>query len=624
MIVKTIFSKIGFFLKKSTTIFKTLGFLLLIGFPTGILGYYFLYIETRYISNMSINQDLSFIRFNSSLWNVPSFQSTDFAFEIETYGMDNPYRKNVTYSVNYYNMGVTDWFKANTTEWGEWGYSFHHLYGQMDGAGIMHYGKYPTPPQTKLEAYAYMQQYILNRTKYLNNNTRPWLSFNGHYPYHHYAGAWGFDIIGSEIGENIDCYQLNLAFNHGAAVQYHLPWFVDVSAWHSGTITDANSPSWWGESGGAQYGHSLSLFRRTYVMSYMAGTSRLIAEGGFGNLFYRDSADENGLMQLTPLGETARDFVHLTKTHPNRGISYKPIGIVLDELHGTIGFDSRNPKAFYAIPYNQGDWMSYNLFNLIYPNCFKSPENEIGCLINNEFGDIFDIIMQNASAEVLASYPCLLLSGDIHFREDEASKLVQYVSNGGNLIVNSAYFDALNMELAQILPNFKLSQNDDNPIHIIPFPNFHGGNFILYGGDYSTQWIAPILREILPKLLPFTITTFNSMGLQEGPFGASRDIEFMLNRNERGWILTLINNDGITKTPKEPPQIDILQRKTVKISPNAWFVQTPTENTGLLEVKEWTSEKTLWSKYPGNTFNSLTYSIAPGDLAIFEFIYEDE
>ncbi len=43
------------------------------------------------------------------------------------------------------------------------------------------------------------------------NMLRPWASFNGHYPYQHYAAEMGFDAIGSEIGENIHNYQLQLA-----------------------------------------------------------------------------------------------------------------------------------------------------------------------------------------------------------------------------------------------------------------------------------------------------------------------------------------------------------------------------------------------------------------------------
>ena len=148
------------------------------------------------------------------------------------------------------------------------------------------------------------------------NMSRPWASFNGHYPYQHYAAEMGFDAIGSEIGENIHNYQLQLAFNRGAARQYDKPWFVDVSPWYSGGITDYSTSKPWGSASGPNNGHSLSLFRRTYFMSYMAGTSCIIAEAGGVNFFLQQLDADNDFLP-SPLGYVGQEFYNFTQNDPD-------------------------------------------------------------------------------------------------------------------------------------------------------------------------------------------------------------------------------------------------------------------------------------------------------------------
>jgi hypothetical protein len=590
------------------------------------LTYYYTYIQTSNFNSLNLNFDTNYDSINSSNWVTPSFQDEDFVFEIESYTPGSSLWQNVTYSVEYYDMGTTDHFKSNSTEWGEWGYSFNHITdGAIDGAGVPQNGGYPTPPKNKQEAYTYMREYIVNRTINKNNNTRPWISFNGHYPFHHYAAEFGFDKIGTEIGENMESYQMLMAFNRGAARQYQLPWFTDVSAWYGGGITDHNIPSTWSETGGENKGHSMSLYRRSYFMSYMAGTSRLIAEGGLGNIFYRHHGiDENGLMLLTPLGEIAREVSHFAQNHSNRGIAYNPIGLYIDEYHGTIGFDSTNRKSFNAIPYTKGDEMTYKILDFIYPGGWK--DNKENCqLVNNEFGDLFDIILQNASTNTLASYPVILMSGDIHQDAVEKSRLIDYVDNGGTLIVNSAYFSALNQELENRKSSLTLDLDWLETPKFLTYKgssNSTGGNFILYGEDYNPSYLRSILKELLPKITPFNLFSSGPIGSDQGPIGAKVHIQSMINRNENGWVLTLINNDGISKEFFEPPIVKENQLKEVTITMSQEFLNTQMKGQSVVQVNDWINNIIIWknSSNQGN-FQKITVSIPPGDIQVIEFVF---
>jgi hypothetical protein len=606
--------------EKYGKLLKIITLVLMICIPSIIGIYYIRFVHTSYLDGLSLEYDSAFLILNQSRWVTPSFQAENFMFETESYETNNPIRANVTKSVDYYQMGTTDWFKANSTNWGEWGYSFHNLKnGTFDGAGLQHWGGYPTTPASKQDAYEYMKQYVLNITSRLNNNTRPWISFNGHYPYHHYAAEFGFDAIGTEIGENIASHQLRLAFNRGAARQYHLPWFVDVSAWYGSGITDYNSPSVW-DVGGPKKGHSLSMFQRMYYLGYMAGASRVIAEGGCFNLFYR-TPNEQGILPLTPLGEVARDFVHFTDRHPDRGIPYSPIGIFLDEYHG-LSMGGSKPGPFDVLAPSKGDKMNYFLFDLLFPGCWNHPELEAGAMVNTEFGDIFDVLLQNATADVLASYPVLLMSGELNLRSKELANLIHYVKNGGTLLVNSAYFNMLNQELKNQGETIRLALPTFRSSSIIPMPSGKGGNFILYGGDYSVTLLHPLLRELIPHLSPFSLSSSGPLGSKQGSWGAPVHIEYLLNQNERGFVLTLINNDGITKEFDQDPKLNPKEAKQITIELQRGFLEKCLQGAKLQSVTNWMTDSVVWQRSAQDEYPKLTVWVNPGEIQILEFFFD--
>lgn len=587
--------------------------------PMLSLYYHFQFVETRYLDGLAIKLNANFAALNESRWIVPDFKGIDFVFEVES---GYPAPVNVTYSVNNYTMGTTDWFKANSTSWGEWGYSFHHLTGgQLDGSGVAHYGGYPMPPATKWEAYTYMRNHVINFTEHLNGNLRPWIFFNGHYPYHHYAAEFGADAIGSEIGENIDSYQLMMAFNRGAARQYHLPWFVDFSAWMSGTITDYNVPPTWGASSGANFGHSLSLFQRSYYMAYMAGASRVIAEGGHANFFYH-APDPFGMLPLTPLGEVGRDFARFAASHADRGIPYTPIGLLIDDLHGSSGIlpGNSHPKAFNTLPYTTADMMTFRLMDTIFPSCWESLSSERGVLANTAFGDMVDVLLQNASASVLASYPVIFMSGEIVPRGNESKRLIEYVENGGTLFVNSAYFPFLNVALRARGHPEVLELAPFQYVKILPL-GARGGNMVLFGPDHDTSRVRGLLRELLPLVSPFDVTTSIPTGSQEFVAGAGASIQQLWNRNEKGWVLTLINNDGITKEPREAPVIDASKTRSVTVKMNdAFLAKSFSQAVTLQNITNWMAgDALLWRRISGSMPATIEIALPPGGIAILEF-----
>ena len=198
-------------------------------------------------------------------------------------------------------------------------------------------------------------------------------SINGHYCYQHYACEWGCDLVGSEVGENINSIQMHIAFTRGAARQYGKPWLMDFSSWYGPSMFDEDPRRTWGDNSGPTHGHSLSLHIRTYYVSYMAGTNIVVAEGGWLNCFKSQQPGPDGTLPLSSLGEKAAEFYRFTRRHPGRGIPYTPVALVLPFDHGIYpGFA---PKLSWNVfPYTPGDQQILDALNVLFPGSLGDPD----------------------------------------------------------------------------------------------------------------------------------------------------------------------------------------------------------------------------------------------------------
>jgi len=86
----------------------------------------------------------------------------------------------------------------------------------------------------------------------------------------------------------------------------------------------------------------------------MAGANVVVAEGGALNCFKSQQPGPDGTLSLSTLGEKAAYFYRFTRRHPDRGVPYAPVALLLPFDHGIYpGF---GPKlAWNAFPYTPGD-----------------------------------------------------------------------------------------------------------------------------------------------------------------------------------------------------------------------------------------------------------------------------
>ena len=512
---------------------------------------------------------------NPSLWTGPSLSNDGFVVEIEM-GAESSVRstERTKKSIDHYNMGV---YQSPLPEIraAEWGYTVLNLHtGQIDGAGRKINNIYLdnmasiNDRKTALET---IMRFV--KTQYrVEDGITPWYSMNGHHCWHHYAGATGATVLASEIGENIHGYQLHIAMNRGAARQYNKPWVIDFSSWHGASILDYSKTKIWKEYSGAKYGHSINLVERSMLMSYMAGADGVVAEGGGAICFYDDITTDDHY-KLSPYGKVFQKLYQFSKANSNVGITYTPFAVLLDQFHG-MDRQPSGQQAFGKFGYNQGDMETFNLIETLWPQTFSVEKNgnEIGAMVNSKYPDAVDFLLQGASLDMLKTYKAVMLSGDIKLTPAQIADLRSYAAEGGVVLASDRHLDQLSF-----------NGTGDTAIR-----EEKVGKGKIVGFDSSA--LKDILNEYLKEMLPIEV---------EG------DVEYFVNVADGAFYVTLINNDGVMKSPKTPVQFDSSKRKDIVINYKA--------KNSIQSVEElWNSRKV---QVEGRT---IKFRMLPGDCYILK------
>lgn len=512
---------------------------------------------------------------NPSLWTGPSLSNDGFVVEIEM-GAESSVRstERTKKSIDHYNMGV---YQSPLPEIraAEWGYTVLNLHtGQIDGAGRKINNIYLdnmasiNDRKTALET---IMRFV--KTQYrVEDGITPWYSMNGHHCWHHYAGATGATVLASEIGENIHGYQLHIAMNRGAARQYNKPWVIDFSSWHGASILDYSKTKIWKEYSGAKYGHSINLVERSMLMSYMAGADGVVAEGGGAICFYDDITTDDHY-KLSPYGKVFQKLYQFSKANSNVGITYTPFAVLLDQFHG-MDRQPSGQQAFGKFGYNQSDMETFNLIETLWPQTFSVEKNgnEIGAMVNSKYPDAVDFLLQGASLDMLKTYKAVMLSGDIKLTPAQIADLRSYAAEGGVVLASDRHLDQLSF-----------NGTGDTAIR-----EEKVGKGKIVGFDSSA--LKDILNEYLKEMLPIEV---------EG------DVEYFVNVADGAFYVTLINNDGVMKSPKTPVQFDSSKRKDIVINYKA--------KNSIQSVEElWNSRKV---QVEGRT---IKFRMLPGDCYILK------
>ena len=435
---------------------------------------------------------------------------------------------------------------------------------------------------------------------------------------------------------------------------YNLWSFADTSQW-------ASNKTWASQLWG---GHSESLMRRHYYASYMGGANILYEEAG-GIFFFLGRANsltkntdgvEVGVMTLSREGVLAKHYYNFTKRvlpHAERGIPWAPIGIMLDHYHGMTY--SANNYVFKILAQTAPDRMNRALMNSLWPggvNRSWTRTNEYKFQLNAPYGELFDILTDWASADVIANYPVLLLSGEISPDATLRTRLKNYVNGGGNLLINSA-MDVANFEASftgvtlgtaaiRSVPGLRW-KIDDVTATFSSARNVSAQSITLSNGASAlletTDPIPVTLASIrthgqgrvivvgLPNLEDQQFWGFLLRKLSENPavnpFKVDGDIMYQVNyKGADAWLVTLTNNRGVSKTAYD--NANVLQAISAS---GTRGVTLALQEAGrdISSVTEYPIFHGIWKTPSGATphaNDAFTVTVDPGQTRVFEVVTE--
>jgi hypothetical protein len=475
----------------------------------------------------------------------------------------------------------------NAVQLGEWGYYFHNLsmnehwwrdvYGKdfdefkhlMKPAGLAGYDRRPA---SKRECFETLKDYFTSRSGDLLGRV---ISVTGHSHYEAYAGEWGARCIGLEVGENIAFTQSKLAFARGASRQWQRPWSVQVSPWFTGACTTSGPlRKEGGMARGLEAGHSLSFYERMWLHAWFAGAAMVTPENSIAIFFEKPESP----WTLTSHGRKAAEVFEFMQGH-ERGVPFTPVAIVLDHLAGYNGYMD---KPWGILEPTTGDRQVRDLFDdQLFPgsdhiHAKPFPENpELSYLRPTPYGEMFDVQLTSASAEMLSSYPVLFLAGDIEFDDELVDKLELALKRGSVLLLAPAHREALGSRFARLA-------------------KYSGVEVLQPWTNPATGRSAAISDLRLQRLARETL-----------PVAVSGDpIQYQVNRTTNGWVIELINNAGVVKKPDQPANEDPKAIARVVLD-----VRVP-----CVSAREWRSNRAYAKP------NHLQIEVGPGKSAFVEFV----
>lgn len=450
----------------------------------------------------------------------------------------------------------------NAIQLGEWGYYFHNL-SMNEGYWRAQFGDrfdefkhemkpeglagYDVMPKSKQEAYGVLRDYFLTRQRAVRGRN---LSVTGHSHYEAYAAEWGAKLIGLEVGENIAFAQSKFAFSRGASRQWGIPWTVQVSPWMHGAVTTAGPLRM--ENGGARgldAGHSLSFYTRMWLHAWFAGAAMVTPENSIA-IFFEPGEPK---WRLTSHAERAKEVFAFMRNH-DRGVPYTPIAVVLDHYAGYNGYMA---KPWGILKPTAGDTEITDLFEeQLFPgtDLFHAPpvepgNTEAGYLRPTPFGESFDVLLSTAPAKVLGNYPVILLAGDMDFDALFVARLFDALRSGSTLLLHPRHVEALGDDFARLS-----GTGDVEVLELWENPETGRPAAIANGR----------LTALVEELMPIAVT--------------GDPIQYQVNRNGAGWVVELVNNEGVIKTKDKPAIVEPEKMATVRLTPRFAFA----------EVRRWT------------------------------------
>ena len=460
----------------------------------------------------------------------------------------------------------------------------------------------------------------------------------------HALAQWGVNLLGMETAAVMPMTGMRIAFTRGAARQfggaflyYHAPNFGDTATTFTNTQNFAGPDHFFHSRYGQTMGPSLSWYRKSYYLYYMAGASATYLEQGFDQ-FFKPGPGEHPF-QLNPLGRITDEFMRFAEKHPDRGMPYTPVAFLLDPAHGFEMTDYPH-WPFEVSQIDRGDRALRELFGVAYyPGLVVEGEPAIADrqpFVSGVFGDIFDVLTATDASRskapgLLSSYRAVVVGGRIEWSPEWIKRLEEYVRNGGTLVINAAQIKKVPEQFSGVrllntngeAHNARCLAAGEEPQDLkgqifryekielkgaTPFITTLSGEPIVTvnkvgKGNVVFAGVPDLLGED-ERMTPFAAHMLAHVFAEAVPVKVTGDAEYLINRTAYGWVVTMLNNNGVFKTQQGMAQVDRGAYVDLTIAQKGKQIQS---------ANEWTSDTPL--KVEGG---NISVRIAPGGLAVVE------
>lgn len=388
-------------------------------------------------------------------------------------------------------------------------------------------------------------------------------------------------------------------FLRGAGRQFGIPWMWYVALFVNGYSADGmwQNESWpkvlnakkggkWATDGGI----SASLYRRVNYFAYLTGANALEPEGWNSWGLQRE---ESGRIVLSAHGESLREIHDFAAAHPDRGLPYCPVAILVPYNQGYSALGGV-PYRWYPSEYRAGDNLVDGIFFTLMPGRDQDAafrRGEEGFLRNSPFAQMYDVMVpdspqsEDAFVRALSRYPVAILTGEYPNPEMLRPKLKRYLKAGGTLIVPKA--------LSAAVPR-----------------GYSGKGRVIVS---SSKWMTPeFTKDSLADTLvgkmqfPELKALFAALEGQLFPVKIKGNVLYGLNRSkDHDWIWC-INNRGVTQFTDTFEKIDPTASETVTVDLRGQSVRSIVE---IITGNAVAVEKGMFS-----------FTIPAGGIAVFEVV----
>ncbi|MDX6305561.1 MAG: hypothetical protein QOI77_2530, partial [Blastocatellia bacterium] len=310
--------------------------------------------------------------------------------------------------------------------------------------------------------------------------------------------------------------------------------------------------------------------------------------------------------------------------------------------------------AFYPGPVREGEPASGerqafvpgifgNIFDVVVASLVQSPKSNVQDRPTPGSADVPSAVSATSANKsrllspinAIDAYHAIIVGGRIDWTKEWVDKLGSYVRNGGTLVLNSAQIKGLPNDLLGVrmigataeAHNAKcLSPNEpEQDLHgqifrydrveargadvLIAVPT--GDPLVTVNKVERGRVVFIALPDLLgedERLTPFVAHLLVHLASEATPVKVDGDVEYMINRTARGWVVTLFNDNGVFKPQQGMAEVDRSASVNVTIS---------LRGSGISNANEWMSDRELTVKKQAGS-DSVTLNIAAGGIAVVE------